>query len=173
MKQLWRPCEALRRSVDVVADDRPPACRAVNPKLVSAASDRFEGEPGERRPVCWLAVGVRPSSPEGGGRDCRRQSRVGRRRCRVPYGHPTLRRMRRSVRWGCGTAVTPFRPAGAGRPSQHLPRGHRRQPVGIRLHPPAPPLVKPAQGQFDRALVGVGAALDHGPISLAHLAVLE
>src|SRR5262250_472140 len=59
------------------------------------------------------------------------------------------------------------------RAPQHPPRRNRRQSVRIRLHPPAPRLVKPAQWQFDRALVGVGAALDHGPVGLAHLAVLE
>src|SRR5262249_41767722 len=149
MKQLWRPCEALRRSVDVVADDRPPACRAVNPKLVSAASDRCEGEPGERRPVCWLAGGVRPSSPEGGGRGGGRRG-VGGGGCRVRYAPPPPGRRRRSEGWGCARAAPPSGPAGAGRPPQHLPRGHRRQPFGTRFHPPAPPLVKPAQGQFDR-----------------------
>src|SRR5437660_12178950 len=43
----------------------------------------------------------------------------------------------------------------------------------VRLHPPAPGFVKSAEGQLHRARVGVGAALDHGPIGLAHLAVLE
>jgi fused signal recognition particle receptor len=43
----------------------------------------------------------------------------------------------------------------------------------VRLHPPAPGLIEPTEWQCDGALIGVGAALNHSPISLAHLAMLE
>ncbi len=45
--------------------------------------------------------------------------------------------------------------------------------MGVRLHPPAACLVEAAEGQGDGAFVGIGAALDHGPVGLADLAVLE
>src|SRR5205814_103658 len=53
------------------------------------------------------------------------------------------------------------------------PRGHRRLAVRIGLHPPAARHVEPAERQLDHALVRVRAALDHGPINLAHAAVAE
>ena len=43
----------------------------------------------------------------------------------------------------------------------------------VRPHPPATRLVEPPEGQCNRTLVGIRAPFNHGPIGLAHLAVLE
>ena len=43
----------------------------------------------------------------------------------------------------------------------------------IRLHPPAAGLVEPPEGQCNRTLVGIWGPFNHGPVGLAHLAVLE
>jgi fused signal recognition particle receptor len=60
-----------------------------------------------------------------------------------------------------------------GTPPEHLPDCHRRQSIWVWFHPPTSALVKAAEGQLDSSLVGGGASLDHGPIGLAYLAVLE
>jgi hypothetical protein len=173
VKQLRRCRKAWRRSIDVVADDRPAAGRAMDAQLVGAASDRGEGEPGELALPVWRAsAGIRPPSPEGETFD--RRSRCGGPRPRpFRFSHPCLRCLRGRVGkdgegegWRgrvCASAVgaccsagearprirsakgcRPFRPGR--RPPQDLPGRHRRQPIRVRLHPPAPGLVEPAKG---------------------------
>jgi hypothetical protein len=170
VKQLRRCRKAWRRSIDVVADDRPAAGRAMDAQLVGAASDRAEGEPGELALPVWRpSAGIRPPSPEGGTSD--RQSRCGWPPPRqFRFSHPCLlgrvgedgggegRRGRvcpSAVGAGCSTGEARprirsaqgcprFRPRR--RPPQDLPGRHRRQPIRVRLHPPAPGLVEPAKG---------------------------
>ncbi len=59
------------------------------------------------------------------------------------------------------------------RSSHDLPRRHRSLAVFVRLHPPAALLVEFAERNIDAALLAVWAALDHCPIGLADLALLE
>jgi fused signal recognition particle receptor len=64
-------------------------------------------------------------------------------------------------------------PGETGRASHHPPGRHRRQPVGVRLHPPAALLIEPTERQVDGSRRIVRAAFDHRPVGLADLAVLE
>ena len=57
--------------------------------------------------------------------------------------------------------------------SHHLPRRRRRQAVRVRFHPPAARFVELRQWNIDAAFLGLGPALDHRPIGLADLALLE
>ena len=56
---------------------------------------------------------------------------------------------------------------------QHFPVGHRRLAFRIRLLPPAALGIEAAERQVDGAFVLGRSALDHGPIGLFDLAVLE
>src|SRR5664280_655928 len=64
-------------------------------------------------------------------------------------------------------------PSEAGPASHHLPGCFRRRAMRVRLHPPAARLVEFAERDLDAAFLGVGRALDHRPIGLADLALLE
>jgi hypothetical protein len=55
----------------------------------------------------------------------------------------------------------------------HPPVGDRRQSVRVGLHPPAALIVEPAERQIDGTLIRVWRALNHAPVGLANLAVLE
>src|SRR5689334_14744974 len=57
--------------------------------------------------------------------------------------------------------------------AHHLPVGDRLLPFRIRLLPPAALGIEPAERHVDGSFVFSGAALDHGPVGLADLAVLE
>jgi hypothetical protein len=56
---------------------------------------------------------------------------------------------------------------------QHFPGGRRWQPFRIRFHPPAASGIEASERQLDRSLVSLRDALNHRPIRLADLAVLE
>jgi hypothetical protein len=175
VKQLRRRRKAWRRSIDVVANDRPAAGRTMHPQLVGAASDRGEGEPGEHAfPVWRPRARIRPPSREGGASDHRSYSGVGwpsprsfRFSClclprllgRVAGGgggegrRGPVSASAVAACWSAGESrprirpaegCPPFRPKR--RPPQNLPGRQRRQPVRVRLHPPAPGLVEPAKG---------------------------
>src|ERR1700689_286005 len=141
-----RTASARRRAVDRVAQDRPAHFRAMHAKLMGAAGERFEREPGE---FLTLPCGGRVDGEAVG---------VG---CTCPY--PTCRRQ----------VDLPPTGGGEGIPPHHLPPRPRRLAFGVMLHPPAARDVEAAERQRDLTFVCIGGAPDHGPVGLVDGAVLE
>ncbi len=87
----------------------------------------------------------------------------------------------RAARNRCASSLAPPSPYGdpqgeegkAGRPPHHFPFCLRRKAVRVRLHPPAALLVEFSERDVDGAFVLHRPALDHRPVGLVDLAVLE